>query len=493
MACPREWAARSPEGNFRSLLGRDDEKRHSLLEMVSACAGRARLGLVGIGRVSRDVLDPLQRLYLALEDTANVNTNQIVVIGGHLDVPRLREAIRQAVRPLELCTSGVSGDGSQLRRGFWAPEDVPFESQVYPGQISFQVGALRRTLMDLSRANPLRWRRRPPLQVFYLTDVTGLRSALMTSCHHAIVDARAQELLLERLIETYAALGGEKAADGGARPVGAFRYVPYAEIVRELAARREGRLEAGGTFRGMTRALLRRSWSSFWAPPPGDGAIDFLHHELDDDTDGLIRGISRASGETINTVLTAALYRVAGRSRSRPGAVQIGCPVSLRSLDGGQHRDNFQNLAVPCWLTLKRGYANDADLMAAIAGQVTALRQGKVLAVVDRLESWLRIPAPLRRRLAGLTRGRAPIYSNPGTVGAGLDSFGDGGPPVLQYVNFGALNPPHDYILYTPQFRDRLYLNVIYRAAAFSDVEAELLRPMRNAIGAMAEAFSVTR
>jgi len=68
-----------------------------------------------------------------------------------------------------------------------------------------------------------------------------------------------------------------------------------------------------------------------------------------------------------------------------------------------------------------------------------------------------------------------------------------GGPPILQYVNFGALNPPHDYMLYTPQFRDRLYLNVIYRAAAFSDVEAELLRPMRTAIGAMAEAFSAAR
>jgi NRPS condensation-like uncharacterized protein len=444
--------------------------------------------------VSRDVLDPLQRLYLALEDTANVNTSQIVIIGGHLDVPRLHEALCQTVRPLELCTSGVSLDGSQLRLGFWGPEDVPFEHHVYPGAISFDAAPLRRTLMGFSRANPLRWRRRPPVQVFYLTDVTGLRSALMINCHHAIVDARAQELLLERLIEAYAGLGGDRAANGVARPAGAFRYVPYAEIVRELAVRREGRLDAGGTFRGMTSALLRRSWSSFWAPPSGDGAIDFLHHELDDDTDGLIRGISRASSETINTVLTAALYRVAGRSRgSRQGVVQIGCPVSLRSLDGGQHRDNFQNLAVPCWLTLEPSYASDADLMAAIAVQVTALRQGKVLAVVDRLESWLRIPAPLRRRLAGLIRGPAPIYSNPGTVGAGLDSFGDEGPPVLQYVNLGALNAPHDYILYTPQFRDRLYLNVIYRAAAFSDVEAELLRPMRSAIGAMAEAFSVPR
>jgi hypothetical protein len=444
--------------------------------------------------VSRDVLDPLQRLYLALEDTANVNTSQIVVIGGHLDASRLREALRQTVRALELCTSGVSVDGTRLRPGFWAPEDVPFAHHVYPGTISFDAAPLRRTLMDLSRANPLRWRQRPPVQLFYLTDDTGLRSALMLSCHHAIVDARAQELLLERLIETYAGLGGDKVANGAARPAGASRYVPYAEIVRDLAALRQGRGEAGGTLRGMTSALLRRSWSSLWAPPPGDGAIDFLHHELDGETDALIRGISRASGETINTVLTAALYRVAARSRgSRSGVVQIGCPVSLRSLDGGQHRDNFQNLAVPCWLTLEPRYASDADLMAAIAGQVTALRHGKILAVVDRLESWLRIPAPIRRRLAGLIRGQAPIYSNPGTVGAGLDSFGDGGPPVLQHVNLGALNPPQDYILYTPQFRDRLHLDVVYRAAAFSDVEAELLRPMRNAIGAMAGAFSVAR
>jgi hypothetical protein len=206
--------------------------------------------------VSRDVLDPLQRLYLALEDTANVNTSQIVVIGGHLDVLRLREALHQTVRPLELCTSGVSVDGTRLRPGFWAPEDVPFAHHVYSGAISFDAAPLRRTLMDLSQANPLRWRQRPPVQLFYLADDMGLRSALMISCHHAIVDARAQELLLERLIETYAALGGEKAADGGARPVGPIRYVPYAEIVRDLAARRQRRVEAGGALRGMTSALL---------------------------------------------------------------------------------------------------------------------------------------------------------------------------------------------------------------------------------------------
>ena len=45
--------------------------------------------------MSRDVLDPLQRLYLALDDTIDVNTSQILVV----DSPPSRASARRAARP----------------------------------------------------------------------------------------------------------------------------------------------------------------------------------------------------------------------------------------------------------------------------------------------------------------------------------------------------------------------------------------------------------
>jgi hypothetical protein len=124
--------------------------------------------------------------------------------------------------------------------------------------------------------------------------------------------------------------------------------------------------------------------------------------------------------------------------------------------------------------------------VTAIAEQVAGLRRGGVFARVDRLERWLRVPAPIRNGLARLIEGRSPCYSNPGRVGDRLDSFGSDDRPILEYANFGCLNPPHDFVLYTPQFRGRLYFNVIYRTGACADVETDLLRPMRSALEAMA-------
>jgi hypothetical protein len=432
-------------------------------------------------------LDPLQRICVEFEDTLNFNTTQMAVIGGHLELERLREAIRRTVRELELCTSGVTDDGTRLRRGVWAPEDIPCAHHVFPGSISFANGALRRELMHLSQASPIRWRKGPPVQAFYLTDDSGARSALMTVCHHAIVDARAHELLLVRLTQAYAALGGARSPGGGSEMPDGYRYSPYREIEREARPRGEPGTTSA-RLRDSLHDLVTRGREGFRGRSPvADGAIDFVYHELDHATDALIRNLARRTGHTINDVITAALYRATERSRmTRSARVQIKCLVGLRSLIDARHRDNFQNLAVPCWLTLQSDYASDTHLVTAIAEQVAGLRRGGVFARVDRLERWLRVPAPIRNGLARLIEGRSPCYSNPGRVGDRLDSFGSDDRPILEYANFGCLNPPHDFVLYTPQFRGRLYFNVIYRTGACADVETDLLRPMRSALEAMA-------
>ena len=135
-----EWRTRADEPHARPRAAANAE-----------WAGLTGSGPAGIGPVSRDVLDPLRRFDLALEDTINVKASRIVVIGGHLDEPRLREALRRTVRPVASCASGVTADGTRLRRGSWAPEDVPCAHRLFPGTISLESDAFRRGLIHDDR------------------------------------------------------------------------------------------------------------------------------------------------------------------------------------------------------------------------------------------------------------------------------------------------------------------------------------------------------
>jgi hypothetical protein len=433
-------------------------------------------------------LDPLQRLFVELEDAVNVNTHQIVVIRGHLQLAYLREAIDRAARAFALCRSGLSADGTRLRPDRWAPADIPCRHHTFPGTLSLTDVSLRRHLMRLSEEHPIRWRAQPPMQVFYLTDASGARSALMVNCHHGMADARSDELLLTRMMRTYAALAGTGPAIDASDAPESHPYVSYREIE---AGVRPPRRRAGLTVAallGLARDLVIGGAGVRCRGSSEAGrTIDFVYHELDAGMDGAVRGISRGSGQTINTVIAAALYRVASRSHPRPVAIRIACPVSLRPLVDARHRENAQNLTVPCSLALRSGYASTGDLLTAIAGQMADIRQGRIFTQVDRLRLFLRLGAPLRRRLGPLATGSNACYSNPGRVGERLESGGPGEVDILQYVPLGCLVPPHDFILYTPEFRGRLYLNVIYRRSAFPDVDAALLRPLRAVLREMTE------
>ena len=50
------------------------------------------------------------------------------------------------------------------------------------------------------------------------------------------------------------------------------------------------------------------------------------------------------------------------------------CPVSLRGLIDKRYMGTFQNLVVPCSLTLKSGYASSKALLAAIAEKVAEIK-----------------------------------------------------------------------------------------------------------------------
>jgi hypothetical protein len=101
--------------------------------------------------VAAERLDPLQRIFVSFEDSLNSNTHQLVVIQGHLDLVKLREAICRTAREFDLCTSLVRRNRKELIFGYWEPEQIPCYHYPYPGAIGFSEAPFRQTLMRLSQ------------------------------------------------------------------------------------------------------------------------------------------------------------------------------------------------------------------------------------------------------------------------------------------------------------------------------------------------------
>jgi NRPS condensation-like uncharacterized protein len=443
-------------------------------------------------------LDPLQRAFICFEDSLNSNAHQLVVITGHLQLPWLREAINRTVQEFELCTAGVSADGKLLTSNFWRPEEIPLHHSPFAGTISFSDASFRQAMMRLSQWNPVRWRRRPPVQFFYVTDASGSRSALMFNSHHGIADAKSDTLLLERLMQNYGAVASGPTPIR-AMPPGVVRpFTPLHEIKQHHGTDRGRTREFFAGMIELVRDLATR-WDGFRSPGSRNriDEVDFVYHELDAQTEQQIRSVAQRSGHTINTVIMAALYRVARASQgARSRRIKILCPVSLRNIIDPSYRENFQNFMVPCSLTFERSYENTAALFSSIKQSIGRIRDGGIFRHVDRLpllvailgRAWL---TGLRPKILRVMQGSNACYSNPGVVTEKLDCFGSESHRVIEYAGFGLLIPPYDFILYTPQFRDRLFFNAIYRRNGFTDISSELILPLKAAIAKMAVEFEV--
>jgi hypothetical protein len=445
-----------------------------------------------------ELLDPLQRIFVALENTVNVNTHQMVVLAGPLQLPRLRAAVARTVSEFDLCTSGVDGGGVRLIAKRWSPQDAPLHHVPFSGPISFGNPGFRQSLMRLSQWHPLRWRRRPPVQFFYVSDESGAGpSAVMLNSHHGLADAKADTLLLERLLQNYGAASDRPTP---IRPeVPALRNVPglYREIQRRRGSR--GRLaELADVAREIARDLLVRC-TGFGRRGAQDASdeMDFVYREMSAETEARVRAIAQHTQHTINTVITAALHMVLRRSRPESAKpIKILCPVSLRPMIGDEYRETFHNLMVPCSLTLAARYESSGALLSAIAERVSEIKRGKIFSFASRLAALQPIAAlagnsAILPRLLELFQGSNACYSNPGVVSEQLDSFGASGPAVLQYAAFGCVIPPYDFILYTPQFRDRLHMNAIFRRKALADVEADLIAPLEAAVAELASELGI--
>jgi hypothetical protein len=102
-------------------------------------------------------------------------------------------------------------------------------------------------------------------------------------------------------------------------------------------------------------------------------------------------------------------------------------------------------------------------------GRLECMTQSVAMSVLD----------PLTRIVIERAQGTNACLSNPGVIREDLSGFGPAH-PTLQYVGFGCLLEPYDFVLYPPTVNGRLQLDVVYRRAAFRDIRKELVEPYRK-------------
>lgn len=440
-------------------------------------------------------LDALSEAFVHLAGLANVNTNQVIVVSGCLDHERLEQSTRKAMERIPLLRSRAGRARPAVELDVFARPQALVTHMIYPERCDLQDERFRRLLMDFSSANRHCWKDRPPIQVLLVQSLEGGNSCVYLSTHHGVADARSDSLLLRMIIDQYAALGGALPMPLGHETL-TFEsltnirpqwYRPLERCSRWLRAF----MSVTGDFLrqdiGFSVPLRGRRWEMAGAAQD-IGALDFHYSVMPRELSERLPAAAQELNVTINTVLCAALARLIEKaSKRRRGVMRITCAVSLRKLIDERYDRSFRNYLVPSKIRLALGQSTP-DLVRSVHGSIaTARSERSVGTELGRLECLLLL---LRHKpLHGMARwaidtcqGTNACYSNPGRIEEDFSNFGSDEHPTEQFTGFGCLVPPYDFILYTPTINGQMQLDLVYRRAIFSDIQAQLVRPFLESL-----------
>ncbi|AKJ26892.1 hypothetical protein [Caldimonas brevitalea] len=458
----------------------------------------ASLTSAGVARAAppqRQPLDALAEVFVHLGRLANVNTNQILIVSGRLDPALLEQAVRRAVGQIPLLRSLPLARRPELQEPVVGLAQRFVTWRQHAGDCHLADPYLRRLLMDFSDEHRLDWRARTPLQLLLVTGRDGRSSCVYLNTHHGVADARSDFLLLRLIIDHYAQLSGVPGAVASRQ---VLSFTPLAQFRPQW-----GRLttKVGRWWRaglsiaadlvqrdiGLQRPLRGPRWEGRSADP-AIGRLDFYHGMVPPLTATRLAAAARAVGVTVNTLWCAALARALERSAAgRRGMLRITCAVSLRRLLDARYDRSFRNYLVPSNVRIPTGQSS-GELLRCVHQAVEAARTDtRVSTEIGRLEALqlvLRRPAlnGLARTLLNLCQGTNACYSNPGRIEEDFSNFGSTAHRTLQYIGFGCLVPPYDFILYTPTVNGRMQIDVVYRCAAFPDIRQDLVTPLLAAL-----------
>jgi hypothetical protein len=432
--------------------------------------------------------EPVDALTEGLAELArydNTNTNMIVVVSGVLDAARLSAAVTRAAPAFPLLFAGYPPRRIQptaLDIGCLAVSVHRWEGTCDLGDTAF-----RELLMTLNERNRIDARRRVPFQIYLIAGQGGATSCVYLSSAHAVADAHSDSLLLERIMREYASPDGTACTTARIHDFAPLQYLRPQWYTWPNRALRSVRAAASIARDLMTKDRGFSCPRIAAVPVP---QIDFYRSVVDESFSTNISQIAKDAGVTVNTVLVAALVRVIERLNQRSGHVRLICAVSLRFALGDSCSDTFRNYLLPVALRVPADLSN-TQLLARVHELVRGARRPANLQLeLGRLETLamlLRIPGlyPLTRRILRRSQGTNACLSNPGVIGENLSSFtndksADAVHRVTQYVGFGCLVEPLDFILYTPTVNGRLQFDAVYRRSAFTDIRSQLIDPFVN-------------
>ncbi len=429
--------------------------------------------------------EPVDALTGGLAELArydNTNTNMIVVVSGVLDAARLSAAVTRAAPAFPLLFAGYPPRRKQptaLDIGCLAVSVHRWEGACDVGDAAF-----RELLMTLNERNRLDVRRRVPVQIYLIVGEGGATSCVYLSSAHAVADAHSDSLLLERIMREYGGDGCTAARMHDFEPLQHLRPQWYTWPNRPLRSVR--------AVVSIARDLITkdRGFPCTRTAAVSVPQIDFYRRVVEESFSRNISQIAKDAGVTVNTLLVAALVRVIERRNQRSGHVRLICAVSLRFALGDSCSDTFRNYLLPVALRVPADLSN-TRLLARVHELVRGARRPANLQLeLGRLESLatlLRIPGfyPVTRRILRRSQGTNACLSNPGIIVQDLSSFtndksADALHRVTQYIGFGCLVEPLDFILYTPTVNGRLQFDAVYRRSAFTDIRSQLIEPYVN-------------
>ncbi|MGW0565385.1 amino acid adenylation domain-containing protein [Streptomyces sp. NPDC003016] len=272
-------------------------------------------------------LTPLQAgmLFHALydSDAVDVYTAQFVFdLEGPVSVPALRAAVAGLLRRhANLRVGFLHEDLDEPVQAVAAEVPTPLEELDLTGADA--MGTAEERLTAFLAADRIRRfdLTTPPLMRFTLVRMAPLRSRLVMTSHHILLDGWSMPLLVRELFELYAARGDDSALP---------RVAPYRDYLAWLA--RQDRTAALDAWRaalaGIEAPTLLAGRAAADAPGSGELPRKLALH-LDPVTTSRLRETARAHRLTLNTLVQGAWGLLLGRLTGRPD-VLFGTTVSGR-------------------------------------------------------------------------------------------------------------------------------------------------------------------
>lgn len=404
----------------------------------------------------------LNRFYEALGGAIDPSSHDLVVIDGHLDPRRLREAVEltRSLHPRllrRLDERPGPADAVQIRH-YRLPDDDP--------------RAIDAHLHRLLWTEPLA-PSGPPIR-YHVTE-TPRRTYLQTVHTHVYADATACYALTDDLANVYE---GRRLAERPAPPTRIHCGWNSAERLRSISAgltQMLGELTTGGS------GLMRPAFQGRRPGPRRFARVGLSRRETEQ-----LRAAARSHGCSLHGFFQLSLLRAAEaydqRRGQRRSTLRLWDFFSLRpQLGADDHLYDCLAILYPIMLDARW---SDQHVLAEGRAHIRRLRQGEMLAHSARMSALLdALPIWAFSHLWRHQFNSDVIITNPGICPSTLPRFGDA--PVIDYVTFPQLFLPARLMMIFSTFRDQLRIVVIYDEDSFPGAPTEVLGPFLDKLSSL--------